>query len=139
VDPKHEFSIVTSSGDEVTGVEIPGRVPRTKYPKGELTAIAVRQNAEQGTFDLGEEFAEPTVEPAELENVWFLLQRVTPDYIYAELSLPVSIEDGMITDWEERILLPRISRHDPEPTDTAAIEEPPASDGDAYSVDVAMR
>lgn len=143
VEPNHEFSIVTSSGDEVTGVEIPGRVPRPKYPKGELTALAVRQNAEQGTFDLGEEFAEPTaepaVEPAELENVWFLLQRVTPDYIYAELSLPVRIVDGMITDWEERILLPRTSRHDPEPTGTTTIEESPASAGDAYSVDVAMR
>ena len=109
VDPNHEFSIVTSSGDEVTGVELPGRVPRTKYPKGELTAMAVRQNAEQGTFDLGEDFVEPNVEPAELENVWFLLQRVTSDYIYAELSLPVRIEDGTITDWEERILLPRVS------------------------------
>lgn len=143
VDPNHGFSIVTSSGDEVTGVQIPGRVPRTKYPKGELTALAVRQNAEQGTLDLGEDFAEPStepaVEPAELENVWFLLQRVTPEYIYAELSLPVSIEDGTITDWEERILLPRIERQDPDPTDTTTVEEPPASDGDAYSVDVAMR
>jgi hypothetical protein len=144
VDPNHEFSIVTSSGDEVTGVEIPGRVPRTRYPKGELTATAVRQNAEQGLLDFGEEFAErtaePTVEPAELENVWFLLQRVTPDFIYAELSLPVRIADGIITDWEERILLPRVSRHDPEPsTGTTTIEEPPAGDGDAYSVDVAMR
>jgi hypothetical protein len=45
----------------------------------------------------------------------------------------------MITDWEERILLPHISRHDPEPADAATIEEPPAIDGDAYSVDVAMR
>ncbi|WP_137122979.1 hypothetical protein [Segeticoccus rhizosphaerae] len=143
VDPNHEFSIVTSSGDEVTGVDIPGRAPRTKYPKGELTALAVRQNAEQGTFDLGKQFAErtagATVEPAELENVWVLLQRVTPDFIHAELSLPVCIEDGIITDWEERILLPRTSRHDPEPTGTPMIEEPPASDGDAYSVDVAMR
>lgn len=120
-------------------MELPGRVPRTKYPKGELTAMAVRQNAEQGTFDLGEDFVEPNVEPAELENVWFLLQRVTSDYIYAELSLPVRIEDGTITDWEERILLPRVSRHDPEPTGTTMIEEPLASDGDAYSVDVAMR
>lgn len=143
VDPNHEFSIVTSSGDEVTGAEIPGRVPRTKYPKGELTALAVRQNADQGTLDLGEDFDEPTAEsaiqPAELENVWFLLQRVTPDFIYAELSLPVRIEDGMISDWKERILLPRISRHDPEPTGATTVEEPPAGDGDAYSVDVAMR
>lgn len=143
VDPNHEFSIVTSSGDEVTGLEIPGRVPRTKYPKGELTALAVRQNTGQGMFDLGDDFAEPTTEPAieptELENVWFLLQRVTPDFIYGELSLPIHMESGMINDWEERILLPRISRHDPEPTSPTTVEEPLAGDGDAYSVDVVMR
>lgn len=139
IHPSHGFSVVTSSGDEVTGVEIPGRVPCTKYPKGELTALAVQKNAGQGAFDLGEEFAEPTIDPAELENIWFLLQRVTPEYIYAELSLPTRIEGGMITDWEERILLPRISREDPEPTSSTTVEEPPAGDGDAYSVDVAMR
>ncbi len=139
IHPSREFSIVTSSGDDVTGVEIPNRVPCTKYAKGDLTALAVQQNAEQGTFDFGEEFAEPTVESAELENIWFLLQRVTPDYIYAELSLPTRIEDGMITDWDERIILPRIPREGPDPTSSSTVEEPPADDGDAYSVDVAMR
>lgn len=141
VDPHHAFSIVTSSGDDVTGMEIPGRAPRTKYPKGELTALAVRQNAGQGAFDFGEDFVRSTTElafaPGELENLWFLLQRVTPDFIYSELSMPVHIEGGMITDWEERILIPRISRHDPAPTGTTTTEQSPA--GDAYSVDVAMR
>lgn len=139
IHPSHEFSIVTSSGDEFTGVDIPDKMPCTKYPKGDLTALAVQQNAGQGVFDLGEEFAEPTVKPAELENIWFLLQRATPEYIYAELSLPTRIEDGMITGWQERIILPRISREGPEPTATVTVEEPPAGDGDAYSVDVAMR
>jgi hypothetical protein len=82
-------------------------------------------------------FNEPTVEPAELATIWFLLQRATPEYIYAELSLPTSIEDGMITAWQERIILPRTTREDPEPTTT--VEEPPAGDDDAYSVEVAMR
>ncbi len=135
IHPIHRFSIVTSSGDEFTGVDITDKVPCTKYPKGDLTALAVQQNADQGVFDLGEEFAEPTVETAELENIWFLLQRATPEYIHAELSLPTRIEDGMITDWQERIILPRISREDPESTPT--VEEPPP--GDAYSVDIAMR
>lgn len=139
IHPSHEFSIVTSSGDEFTGVDISGKVPCTKYPKGDLTALAVKQNAGQGVFDLGEEFAEPTVKPAALENIWFLLQRATPEYIYAELSLPTRIEDGMISDWQERIILPRILREDPEPTATVTVEEPPTGDGDAYSVDVAMR
>ena len=137
IHPSREFSIVTSSGDEFTGVDVPGKVPCTKYPKGDLTALAVYQNAGQGVLDLGPEFDEPNIEPAQPENIWFLLQCATPEYIYAELSIPTRIEDGMITDWEERIILPRISRQEPAPTTT--IEEPPAGGGDAYSVDVAMR
>jgi hypothetical protein len=139
IHPRHLFSMVTSSGDEFTGVDTPGKVPCTKYAKGDLTALAVKQNADQGVFDLGKAFAGPTVEPAELKNIWFLLQRATPKYIYAELSLPTRIEDGMITDWKERIILPRISREGPEPTAMVTVEEPPAGDGDNYSVDVAMR
>lgn len=139
IHPSHHFSIVTSSGDEFTGEDVPGKVPCTKYPKGDLTALAVQQNADQGVLDLGEEFDEPSIEPAELENIWFLLQRATPEYIYAELSLPTRIEDGMITDWDERIILPWIFREEPGPT--TATEEPPAGDddNDAYSVDIAMR
>lgn len=135
IHPGHQFSIVTSSGDEFTGVDVPGKKPCTKYPKGDLTALAVQRNAGQGVLDLGEAFAEPTVVSGELENIWFLLQRVTTEHIYAELSLPTRIEDGMITDWEERIILPRIPREDP--TSAIPVHEPPSTD--AYSVDVAMR
>lgn len=133
--PGRQFSIVTSSGDDFTGVVLHGQAPCTKYPKGDLTALAVRRNAGQGVFDLGEAFALPPVEPRELENIWFLLQRATTEHIYAELSLPTRIEDGMITDWEERIILPPISRGDTE--GVIPVEEPPT--GDAYSVDIAMR
>jgi hypothetical protein len=139
IHPSHQFSIVTSSGDEFTGVDIPGKVPCTKYAKGDLTVLAVQQNVDQGVLDLGEEFAEPTVEAAELENIWFLLQRATPEYIYVELSLPTRIDAGMITDWRERIILPPIAREDPEPTATVTAEPPAAGDGDAYSVDIALR
>lgn len=135
VHPGHQFSIVTSSGDEFTGVNIPGVVPCTKYPKGDRTALAVRRNAGQGVLDLGEEYAETTAGPGELENIWFLLQRATVEHIYAELSLPTRIEEGMITDWQERIILPPISRGDTE--SLIPVEEPPT--GDAYSVDIAMR
>lgn len=137
IHPSGAFSIVTSSGDEFTGVEIPGMKPSTKYPKGDLTALAVMQNADQGVLDLGAHYAVNTVDLADLENIWFLLQRVTDQTIYAELSLPTAIENGGIVDWEERILLPQISRQDPPPTVTIA--EPPFGDGDAYNVEVALR
>ena len=111
--------------------------PSTKYPKGDLTALAVMQNADQGVLDLGADYAVDTVDPLDLESIWFLLQRVTDENIYGELSLPTAIENGVIVDWEERILLPQISRQDPPPTVT--MEEPPSGDGDAYNVEVALR
>lgn len=137
IHPSGAFSIVASSGDEFTGVDVPGMKPSTKYPKGDLTALAVMQNADQGVLDLGADYAVDTVDPVDLESIWFLLQRVTDENIYAELSLPTAIENGVIVDWEERILLPQISRQDPPPTVT--IEEPPSGDGDAYNVEVARR
>jgi len=134
IHPSRAFSIVTSSGDEYTGVDT-GKNPSTKYSKGDLTALAVQRNAGQEAFELGAEFDEPMIERAELENIWFLLQRPTADYIFAELSLPTQIEGGMIIEWEERIILPPLSRQDPTPTD----EVVRADDGDGYSVEVAMR
>ena len=137
IHPSGNFSIVTSSGDEFTGLDIPGMKPSTKYPKGDLTAIAVMRNADQGVLDLGDDYMVEVLDPADLENIWFLLQRVTAETIFAELSLPTVIENGVILDWEERILLPQIARQDPPPTVT--IEEPPSGDGDAYNVEVALR
>jgi hypothetical protein len=137
VHPTDAFSIVTSSGDEFTGVDLPGLKPSTKYPKGELTALAVQQNADQGVLDFGADFEEPVSEPGPLENTWFLLQRVTGDEIYAELSLPTVIEGGLITDWQERIILPPTSRQNS--SSTITVEEPPVGNGDAYTVDVSAR
>lgn len=137
VHPSGSFSIVTSSGDEFTGLDMPGMKPSTKYPKGDLTALAVQQNADQGVLDLGVDFEGAEVDATSLENLWFLLQRVTEDEIFSELSLPTAIENGLIVDWEERIILPQISRDDPMPA--IALEDPPTGDVDAYSVDVSIR
>ncbi|USQ76811.1 hypothetical protein [Ornithinimicrobium cryptoxanthini] len=137
IHPSGSFSIATSSGDEFTGVDVPGMKPSTKYPKGDLTALAVKQNANQGVLDLGDDYAVGAVDLAVLANIWILLQRVTDETIYAELSLPTGIENGVIVDWEERILLPQISRQNPPPA--VAVEEPPSGDGDAYNVEVALR
>lgn len=134
VHPSGAFSIVTSSGDVFTGVDVPGMKPSTKYPKGDLTSLAVMQNADQGVLDLGPEYEVP---PVDLTATWFLLQRVTAETIYAELSLPTAITNGLIIDWAERILLPQISRQDALPAVT--VEEPPADGNDAYNVEVALR
>ena len=137
IHPSGAFSIVVSSGDEFTGVALPGMKPSTKYRKGELTALAVARNADQGVLDLGLDFEVEAADAGGLETFWFLLSWVTGDEIFAELSLPTAIEDGVIVDWQERLILPHICRRDPWPTIT--VEEPPEEDGGPYSVDVAIR
>ncbi|WP_193614308.1 hypothetical protein [Nocardioides lijunqiniae] len=136
VHPSGEFSIVTSSGDEHTGVYTEGRSPTTKYPKGDVTAMAVQVNAGQFVLDLGEDYdiAEPQ---GPIESIWFLMQRVTADTIFAELSLPTKIEGGLIQEWEERIILDPIDRNDPLPT--GDVQDPPDAGAGDYSVEVSAR
>ncbi|MFC7619383.1 hypothetical protein [Microlunatus sp. GCM10028923] len=141
VHPSRRHSIVVSSGDEFTGLDIHGTSPRTKYPKGDLTEVAVQRNAVQDAFDFGEEFAEPIAERVRVESTWYLLQYTTPQHIQAEVSLPTAFKNGMITDWQERILLPLITREDPGSAEGATFSDPGPgdTDGDAYSFDITMR
>jgi hypothetical protein len=134
IHPSGAFSIVVSSGDEGTGIVVAGQSPSTRYPKGEVTVQAVEINM-QLVLELGEEFETPERrEPTSV--VWYLLQRVTVGEVFLELSLPTEIHNGVISKWEERIVLGSIPR-DGEPTvrDGGDHGEEEAS----YDVTVAMR
>lgn len=137
IHPSEAFAIVVSSGDINTGV--PKANPSTKYRKGETTVRAVEHNG-QGAFDLGESYdivEKPDSTKPDIP-VWYLLYRVTTDAIFLELSFPKSIEDGLITEWDERIILEAIDRQSP-----PMIEDTPDTthDGDesSYSVVVERR
>lgn len=136
IHPSRSFAIVTSSGDEFCGVDVPGKPPSTAYPKGAVTENVVQKNSVQLALDIGPQFNRSTsANPVPVERVWWLIQRVTVDQIFSELSLPIHIEGGTIDDWEQRIILPPISRDDTTPE--SPVEEPPADD-DGYTVDVSM-
>jgi hypothetical protein len=135
IHPSGTFSIVVSSGDEGTGVWVPGQNPSTKYPKGETTARAVETNM-QFALDLGEDFSLPQL-PEVSEITWYLLYRVTLDELFLELSLPTAIDVGIISDWKERIILGSVPRQDDPPSVNR--EDPPNDDDGDYSVDVTMR
>lgn len=129
--PSGEFAIVVSSGDQFTGLD--GLDPSTKYPKGDTALRAVEQNGQMELWDVS---ADPDGNADRLstsvQRTWYLLYRVTADVIYLELSLPTQIKDGLITSWEERILLSPVSRHEDQLPD----EDP---GDDSYEVDVAAR
>jgi hypothetical protein len=107
IHPGGEFAIVAATGDELTGVT--GLLPTTKYRKGDATAQAVAVN-EQLTFDFGDGFSEDVTGEAGGLLTWFLLFFEDETEFRVELSLPDGIEDGRITSWAERIILPPFRR-----------------------------
>jgi hypothetical protein len=106
IHPGGEFAIVVATGDERTGLagELP---PTTKHRKGDATVQAVEING-QLAFDFGSSW-----EPREADDdllTWLLLFYVDEHEFRAELSLPNQIQDGWITGWAERVILPPFPR-----------------------------
>jgi hypothetical protein len=117
IHPSGTFAIVVSTGDELTGLA--GLLPTTRYRKGDATVQAVAVN-EQLTFDFGDFNFSPgsVAADARVLLTWILLFYSDEDEFRVELSLPDGIEDGRITSWAERIIVP------PFPRDVAVMPDP---------------
>ena len=130
IHPGGQFAIVASTGDDVTGLA--ALLPAPKYAKGDATARAVEVN-EQLTLDFGDfdpaglppDPAGLPPDPAGLPPgdhllTWLLLFHAGDDGFHVELSLPDRIDDGRITRWAERIVLPVFPRSEIRLTQTLA-------------------
>jgi hypothetical protein len=113
IHPDGQFAVVVTTGDELTGV--PGMAPGTKHPKGYVTMLAIAANM-QLTFDFGPQFKHHGSDLI----TWFLMFRSDEQEHRIELSLPGGFSDGVITDWDERIILPPVPRQNL-PMDTGEI------------------
>jgi len=106
INDARKINIVVASGDAF--VRCLGS-PRTKSLKGLYTEAATLRNRIEGDLfpeTLSEELRRIAVI---LEyRTWVLLIYITDEEYRAELSLPADMEDGQITDWEERIFIPDI-------------------------------
>jgi hypothetical protein len=114
IHPSGEFAIVAATGDELTGVAGPGVLPTTKYRKGDATIRAVEAN-EQLAFDFGDLDLFTAAPHAARGGIltWVLLFYSDEHEFRVELSLPDGIEDGRISSWAERIILPPFPRDEP--------------------------
>ncbi len=98
------IAIAVSSGDEGTGIVAAN--PCTKQVKGPRTIAAVSSNATQLELFPREIMMPPPLEEGD-RLTWILLFRATASELRAELSLPVTMNDGgQIAVWRERIILP---------------------------------
>lgn len=108
IHPSGEFAVVAATGDEMTGR--PDMLPATRYRKGDATVQAVTAN-EQLAFDFGESWNSlPLGADEGALLTWFLLFYADEHEFRAEVSLPNHIDDGVITGWAERIILPPFPR-----------------------------
>jgi hypothetical protein len=106
IHPGGEFAIVVATGDQQTGIA-GGMPPTTKHRKGDATVEAVQVNG-QIAFDFGSSWELDGVDDGLL--TWLLLFYVDENEFRSELSLPNQIQDGWITGWAERIILPAFPR-----------------------------
>jgi len=117
---ERKIAIVISSGDSHAGD--PAANPCFKYPKGPTTRAAVDGNAARvGLFD-GHPAFSALLPPSPARRVpfdqfktWCLLHCVDTgkSEMRAELSLPIRLGDGNLSDqWESRIILVPISFDD---------------------------
>lgn len=107
ISPKGDMAIVVSSGSPDTGD--PNRWPKTLNPKGELSLRGLRTNKSQRElFESDAEVDDPWL--------WFLLIHVDGAEVFAELSLPLDVDESFrVDDWLKRIII----RPDSPPDDGA--------------------
>lgn len=106
VSPDRRRAILVKPGDECTGVNSPGFIPRLKRPGGVATQRVVERNKQLFLFP---ELAEDLPPPQIIPETWILLHQYVGNAIQAELSLPSGLEgEKCIMSWERRICLPDV-------------------------------
>jgi hypothetical protein len=113
-----KVAVVTRSGDE--GVGIRGAVPQPSRSVGDST-----RSATSAQLALDPNWLNTPLPATRGTRLYMLLVYATPGLVRAELSLPTSWDDdGMVTGWIERILLPDLDLTDPGVTRTVPAPEP---------------
>jgi hypothetical protein len=117
IDPNGEVAVSVATGDGYTGVRMEME-PRTRYPKGTQTKLAVDRNAQQlGLFP--ETGAPVCLVERRLGTLWMLLLATTAEQVRFEISRPsAQDEKGHVVAWSERIICEAIE------IETVATEEP---------------
>jgi hypothetical protein len=122
---ERRIAILPATGSSATGLpfHVTGKVPTTKYSRGQRTVAAIEQNIQLPLFDTGKAERAPVI--AHHLETWMLLQRATADEVRSELSLPASIDPrGFITSWKMRFILP------PHSNEGGPIDQPFDDEGD---------
>ena len=128
VNPDRTVAITVATGDEYTGITGQNE-PRTKYPKGSQTDLAIEVNVRQLTIWPTTEAPVAGAQAQLQQATWMLLIATTPHEVRAELSCPSGQdESGHVVAWSERIPLPPIEIDGLQIRSDDDDESPPAID-----------
>lgn len=107
--PDSKFSIMVVGGNASTGMSLQAK-PGTARRRGPATTAAVEINVQQ-MLDLP---GLPIATVGRAPSTWVLLYHCSysESVVRAELSLPDAINDGDISNWHSRILLPPVELAD---------------------------
>jgi hypothetical protein len=131
IHPSGNLAIGVASGDDRTGL-LGDPQPRTKYPTGPMTALAIKQNSQQLRL-FEQRKSVPVAEPKMI--TWLLVKRRIKDmdFVRCELSLPLSIgKDDRVEAWADRIIL------SPIPVSSTA-KQPPTDSGASFDINVTRK
>ena len=126
VNPAETFAIAVAGGDANTGRR--DADPTTRTDKGPATEDAVKVNRQLSFADIDESFPKFQGEGPGLQT-WMLLHHADDDAgeIRVELSLPAGMTGGLVTEWQERIVL------SPVPFSSSSVE---ISEPDVEEIDI---
>jgi hypothetical protein len=116
ISPNSAIAVTVATGDEYTGQN--GAIePKTRYPKGTQTKLAVEVNAQQ--LSLWPTPGAPVaVTPGTRQALWVLLIAKTEHEVRFELSRPKGQDEkGHVVSWSDRIIF------EPIEIETLATEE----------------
>lgn len=116
VSPNNAIAVTVATGDEYTGRN-GSPEPKTRYPKGTQTRLAVQVNAQQLSLWQAPD-APVAVIPGARQALWVLLIATTEREVRFELSRPKGQDEtGRVVSWSDRIIF------EPIQIETVAINE----------------
>jgi len=95
-----KMKVAFMNTDKRTGM--PQKSPASVSERGTIAELLINQNKSAGQTEM---FDLPPLDPLQKYDFWYLCAFVNENQFAAELSRPIEITKGLVTDYSERIII----------------------------------